>query len=695
MSVLQALTDAIRDSSVEVIDLTAPLSSETPIIQLPEPFGNTARFGLTEISHYDDRGPAWYWNDIVTGEHTGTHFDAPVHWVTGKDGEDVARVPVSRLIAPAVVLDFSAEAAADPDFLLEIEHVKQWEAEHGPLPEGWLLYRTGWDARSGDQAEFLNANETGPHTPGISVACAKWLAEESPVIGLGTETVGTDAGAAHSFDPPFPLPFDAARGGQVRPHAAAEPGPAAGHRRGRDRGPAAHRERFGVPVPRAGAGRAFLSMRVAEAVGRGLAGLGVNTVFGVVGSGNFHVTNALVAGGARFVAARHEGGAAVMADAWARTTGVPGVVTVHQGPGLTNAMTGIAEAAKSRTPLLVLAAEAPEIRSNFHVDVAGLAAAVGAVGERLYSPASALADAHRAYATALGRRTVILALPLNVQGDRRARPGPVPGAAAGLPDRPGRRGGHRAGRGAARGAAAGVHRGPGRPGPGGRAGTAGRRVRGAAGHLRGGQGPVPRQPVEPGRERRVRHAAGGRADRRRRRHRGLGLLAEHVDDAARQADPAAGHAGAGGRRPGRDRHAPAGAPRRARGRGRDRARRRGRARRVAAARRGTGRRRCGPGSPARDAGGTWRTRTRATGSGSTRARCPSRWTTCCPRSGPWRWIRATSWATRACSCPFPTRRASASRRRSSRSGSAWPRPSGPRSPGRTGWRWPRSATAAR
>ena len=176
-------------------------------------------------------------------------------------------------------------------------------------------------------------------------------------------------------------------------------------------------------------------MRVADAVGRGLAGLGVNTVFGVVGSGNFHVTNALVAGGAKFVAARHEGGATVMADAWARTTGAPGVVTVHQGPGLTNAMTGIAEAAKSRTPLLVLAAEAPEIRSNFHVDVAGLAAAVGAVAERLYSPASALADAHRAYATALGRRTVVLALPLNVQAAQYqpaqgqptpGDPGPVP-----------------------------------------------------------------------------------------------------------------------------------------------------------------------------------------------------------------------------------------------------------------------------
>ncbi len=128
MSVLTALTDAIRDGSVEVIDLTAPLSASTPIIQLPPPFGNTVGFGLTEISHYDERGPAWYWNDITTGEHTGTHFDAPVHWVTGKDGEDVAQVPVPRLIAPAVVLDFSAEAAADPDFLLEIDHIKGWEA---------------------------------------------------------------------------------------------------------------------------------------------------------------------------------------------------------------------------------------------------------------------------------------------------------------------------------------------------------------------------------------------------------------------------------------------------------------------------------------------------------------------------------------------------------------------------------------
>jgi kynurenine formamidase len=205
MSVLTDLAEAIRSAAVDVIDLTAPLSSSTPILKLPEPFGNTVPFALHEISRYDERGPAWYWNDITTGEHTGTHFDAPVHWVTGRDGQDVSQVPLTRLIGPAAVLDFSAQAATDADFLLEVDHIKEWESQHGALPEeGWLLYRTGWDARSHDQDTFLNANETGPHTPGVSVECARWLAEQAPVIGVGVETVGTDAGAAHSFDPPFP-----------------------------------------------------------------------------------------------------------------------------------------------------------------------------------------------------------------------------------------------------------------------------------------------------------------------------------------------------------------------------------------------------------------------------------------------------------------------------------------------------------
>ncbi|MFE6175636.1 thiamine pyrophosphate-binding protein [Streptomyces sp. NPDC056464] len=157
-------------------------------------------------------------------------------------------------------------------------------------------------------------------------------------------------------------------------------------------------------------------MKVAEAVGRALCAAGVGQVFGVVGSGNFHVTNAMVAAGARFVAARHEGGAATMADAYARTTRTVAVVSVHQGPGLTNAMTGIAEAAKSRTPLVVLAAEVTEPRSNFHVDQEALARAVGAAAVRVTSAAEAVEQACAAVRLAVQERcTVLLNLPLPVQ----------------------------------------------------------------------------------------------------------------------------------------------------------------------------------------------------------------------------------------------------------------------------------------
>ncbi len=205
MTVLSNLLAGLAAGRVEIIDLTAPLSERTPIIQLPPPFANTQGFSLQQISRYDERGPAVYWNNIATGEHVGTHFDAPVHWITGRDGLDVSQVPPRQLVAPAVVIDKSAECAANPDFLLEVAHVEAWQQQHGPLPAGgWLLYRTGWDQRAHDQAAFLNADATWPHTPGISVACARWLAEQAPIIGVGVETVGTDAGAAHSFDPPFP-----------------------------------------------------------------------------------------------------------------------------------------------------------------------------------------------------------------------------------------------------------------------------------------------------------------------------------------------------------------------------------------------------------------------------------------------------------------------------------------------------------
>jgi kynurenine formamidase len=208
METLASLVKDLAAGSIDVVDLTQPLSEETPLIRLPEPFVNTPGWKLRELSRYDDRGPAWYWNAFEGGEHVGTHFDAPIHWVSGREKDDVSQVPVRNLVGPAVLIDKSAECAADPDFLLTVEHVREFEKKHGPLPQGgWLLYRTGWDARAQDQGAFLNADETGPHTPGIEVECSRWLAEESAVVGIGVETVGTDAGAAHSFDPAFPCHY--------------------------------------------------------------------------------------------------------------------------------------------------------------------------------------------------------------------------------------------------------------------------------------------------------------------------------------------------------------------------------------------------------------------------------------------------------------------------------------------------------
>lgn len=204
MSVLSNLTDALAGGSVKVIDLTAPLSSETPLLELPPEFGQTAQFTLEEISNYDERGPGWYWNNFRTGEHTGTHFDAPIHWVTGQDKDDISEVPVASFVAPAVVIDVSDEVANDPNFVIEKHHLDAFQQEHGAFPQGgWLLCRTGWSSRT-TQEEMINNTVTGPTSPGMSVDCARWVSEESVLQGIGVETIGTDAGAAHSFEPPFP-----------------------------------------------------------------------------------------------------------------------------------------------------------------------------------------------------------------------------------------------------------------------------------------------------------------------------------------------------------------------------------------------------------------------------------------------------------------------------------------------------------
>ena len=205
-ALLAQLAQGIVSGGIRVVDLTVSLEAATATIQLPPQFAPTNPFKLEEISHYDSRGPAWYWNNLSCGEHTGTHFDAPIHWVTGKDYPDNAthNIPVERFIGPACVIDVAAQVRENPDFLLTRALIEEWEARYGRIPaHAWVLVRTDWSRRQGAQA-FLNSREDGPHTPGFHPQCVPFLANERNILGVGVETVGRDAGQAATFDPMFP-----------------------------------------------------------------------------------------------------------------------------------------------------------------------------------------------------------------------------------------------------------------------------------------------------------------------------------------------------------------------------------------------------------------------------------------------------------------------------------------------------------
>jgi kynurenine formamidase len=206
---LETLAKDLLSGRVRVVDLTQTLSPDFPTIALPPEFGQASPFRLEEISHYDQRGAAWYWNNFSCGEHTGTHFDAPIHWVSGRDLPHNATdtLPVQHLIAPACVVDCSTESAKDADFLLTAEHLRHWEERHGFIQRrSWVLMRTDWSKRT-DPAAYQNFDETGQHTPGPSVDAVRFLIEERDVIGFGTETIGTDAGQGYHLDPPYPCHY--------------------------------------------------------------------------------------------------------------------------------------------------------------------------------------------------------------------------------------------------------------------------------------------------------------------------------------------------------------------------------------------------------------------------------------------------------------------------------------------------------
>jgi len=202
---LSAFASGVASGAIRTIDLTQTLSPDTPTLVLPPEFGQCAPFSVEEISRYDERGVAWYWNNITVGEHTGTHFDAPIHWITGRDLSENAldTINPSQFVAPAVVIDISSSAAADPDYLLTVADIEAWESEHGRIPpRSWVLLRTDWSKRSVE--DYVNRREDGAHTPGPSAEAVRFLVEERDAHGFGVETIGTDAGQAHLLDPPYP-----------------------------------------------------------------------------------------------------------------------------------------------------------------------------------------------------------------------------------------------------------------------------------------------------------------------------------------------------------------------------------------------------------------------------------------------------------------------------------------------------------
>ena len=203
------LSRVVASGGVRLVDLTQTLSPDFPPIVLPPEMGQCRPFRMEEVSRYDARGPGWYWNNLSFGEHTGTHFDAPIHWISGRDLPNNAldELPVENFIAPACVIDCSAQAADNADFLLTADHVAAWETRHGRIPTGsWVLMRTDWSKR-GDPVAYQNLDETGQHTPGPDPDCVRFLVNERDVLGFGTETIGTDAGQAAHFKPPYPCHY--------------------------------------------------------------------------------------------------------------------------------------------------------------------------------------------------------------------------------------------------------------------------------------------------------------------------------------------------------------------------------------------------------------------------------------------------------------------------------------------------------
>ncbi|CAI0970543.1 cyclase family protein [Serratia proteamaculans] len=205
--IIKKFIEALNAQSLNVVDLTHTLNSSFPILTLPEKFGQTWAFKKEIISKYDEKGPSWYWNNFSCGEHTGTHFDAPAHWVTGVDvnNNTVDTLDASKFLGEAIVVDAVEQVRNDDNWILTKDFLLQWESKHGRIPDNCVvLFRSGWAGRIQEPQVFSNIIDEIPNTPGPDQEAVEWLVNNRNVRGFGVETINIDAGSSSAWSIPYP-----------------------------------------------------------------------------------------------------------------------------------------------------------------------------------------------------------------------------------------------------------------------------------------------------------------------------------------------------------------------------------------------------------------------------------------------------------------------------------------------------------
>jgi kynurenine formamidase len=206
-----AITLSLREGQPDHSGMFTGTSGEW--VELSHAFGpstiywptDTAGFQLTELAYgQTDAGYFYASYSFASAEHGGTHLDAPIHFAEGRLATH--EIPLSSLITTASVVDVTASADTDPDYLLSVDDLTAWEAEHGEIAGGTaLLIRTGWSSRWNDRTAYLGTDLTGPeavpalHFPGISPEAAQWIVDNRDIAAIGIDTPSIDYGQSSDY----------------------------------------------------------------------------------------------------------------------------------------------------------------------------------------------------------------------------------------------------------------------------------------------------------------------------------------------------------------------------------------------------------------------------------------------------------------------------------------------------------------